>query len=139
MRDLYHNVLATQVLNPAVATTTKTSATIDLQGFNSTNVVFSLGQSGDTLSVSLYWTLTLQQSNDNVTFIPVASTDVSSGNVTTVVNAPSLDKTAYSIGYIGGMRYLQALATPTGTMASGTPIGIVALRGTAAYKPVFYP
>jgi len=139
MRDLYHNVLPTQVLNPAVATTTQTSSVIDLQGFNSASIVFSLGQAGDTLSTSLYWTLTLQQSNDNSTYVAVATTDVNEGVTSIAVNSPSLDKTVYSIGYIGGMRYLKAIVTPTGTMTSGTPIGIIALRGNAAYKPVVTP
>ena len=33
-------------------------------------------------------------------------------------------------------RYLRAVATPTGSHSSGTPIGIVALRGTPSYSPV---
>jgi len=139
MRDLYHNVLATQVLNPITATSTKTSSTIDLQGFNSASVVFNLGQAGDTLSGSLYWTLTLQHSDDNSTYAAVATTDVNEGVNSIAVNATTLDKTAYSIGYIGGKRYLQAVATPTGVMTNGTPIGITALRGTAAYRPVVTP
>ena len=136
MRDLYHNVLVTQHLNPVVSTSTKTSTTIDLQGFNSAVVVVALGQSGDTLSGSLYWTLTLQQSNDNATWVALAATDTNTGATSVVVNATTLDKAAYSIGYIGNMRYLQAVATPTGSVSSGVPIGVIALRGTAAYRPV---
>lgn len=139
MRDLYHNVLATQVLSPIVSTTTKTSATIDLQGFNSVSVVFTVGLSGDTLSNSLYWTLTLQDSPDNVTFTPVAAVSINAGSASIVVNSSSLDRTAYSFGYIGGQRYIQAVATPTGSVSSGVPIGVIALRGTAAYRPVVYP
>lgn len=136
MRDLYHNVLATQYLSPVVATTTKTSTTIDLQGYNGASVVFAVGQSGDTLSTSLYWTLTLQHSDDGVSFYAPAAADLNSPNLSVVLNATNLDKTAYSFGYQGGKRYLQAVATPTGTIASGVPIGVVALRGKAAYSPV---
>lgn len=139
MRDLYHNVLATQVLNPVVATTTKTSSTIDLQGYNSASIVFALGLSADTLSVSLYWTLTLQHSDTDSSYAAVATTDCNAGVNSITVNATNLDRTAYSIGYIGNKRYLQAVATPTGSVSSGMPMGVVALRGTAGYRPVVTP
>jgi len=136
MRDLYHNVLATQVLSPVVATSTKTSSTVDLEGFNSASIVFLVGASGDTLSTSLYWTLSIQHSADNVTYTPVATTDINAGNISSVVNSSGLASTAYSFGYIGANRYLQAVATPTGSVSSGIPIGILALRGTPSYRPV---
>ena len=139
MRDLYHNVLPTQVLNPVVSTTAKTSSVIDLQGFNSASVLFALGLSADTLSVSLYWTLSLQHSDDGVSFSAVASTDCNAGVTSITVNAPSLDRTVYSIGYIGNKRYLQALATPTGSVTTGMPVGMLALRATPSYRPVFTP
>lgn len=136
MRDLYHNILATQVLNPVVATAAKTSATIDLQGFNSVSIVFAIGQAADTLSGSVYWTLKLQHSDNDSSYSDVAAGDISAGAATIVLNATSLDKAAYSFGYMGAKRYVQAVATPTGTMSSGTPMGIVALKGNPAYRPV---
>lgn len=139
MRDLYHNVLAAQVLNPINSTATKTSSTIDTQGFNALSVVFALGLSADTLSGSVYWTLTLQHSDDGSTFTPVAATDCSSGTYTIAVNATTADRQAYSIGYLGTKRYVQATATPTGSTPSGMPIGIVALKGSAGYRPVVTP
>ena len=139
MRDLYHNVLPTQVLSPIVSTATKTSSTVDLQGFNSACVLFALGLSGDTLSTSLYWTLTLNHSVDGTTFTPTATSDCNAGVNSIVVNATTADRTVYTIGYLGANRYLQAVATPTGTIASGIPLGIVALKGTSAYRPVVTP
>lgn len=139
MRDLYHNVLTTQVLNPAVSTTTKTSSTIDLQGHNGLNVMFSIGQAGDTLSGTVYWTLKLQHSDDDTTYADIATTDASIGVTSIVVNSPSLDKVVYGIGYIGNKRYVKGVATPTGTHTVATPIGIIALRGVSAYRPVVTP
>jgi len=136
MRDLYHNVLATQHLNPVVSTTTKTSTAIDLQGYNSAIVLFSMGLSGDTLSGSVYWTLKLQHSDDNSTYTDLAAGDLNSSSLTSVVNSSALDETVYNFGYQGAKRYLKAVATPTGTHTNGTPIGVVALRGTAVYAPV---
>lgn len=139
MRDLYHSTLVTQVLNPVTSTSTKTSSTIDLQGYNGASVVFAIGQAGDTLTGSLYWTLKLQHCDDDATYVDVATTDINAGNATTVINATTLDKQAYSFGYIGARRYLKGVATPTGTHTNGTPIGILALRGHAAYRPVVTP
>lgn len=136
MRDLYGNVLVTQIFNPAVSTTTRTSATVDLQGFNSANLVVCLGQAGDTLSGSVYWTLKITHSSDDVTYTDTVAADMSQGITTMVVNATTLDKAAYGFGYIGAKRYLRAVATPTGTHSVGTPIGMVALRGTPNCAPV---
>lgn len=136
MRDLYHNVLVSQHLNPVVSTATKTSTAIDLQGYNGANVVFSIGLSGDTLSGSVYWTLKLQHSDDNSTYTDLAAGDLNSNSLTSVVNSASLDETAYIFGYQGGKRYLKAVSTPTGTHTVGTPISIVAMRGVAGYSPV---
>src|SRR5687768_12846823 len=115
MRDLYHNVKATQVLHPAVATTTQTSSTIDLKGFDSAMVTFAIGQSGDTLSGSVYWTLTLQHSDDDSDYTTVTDDDISGGAASAVIDSASLDEAAYSFGYIGAKRYLKGIATPTGT------------------------
>ncbi len=136
MRDLYHNVLATQVLKPATVTTTQTSSAIDLKGYDAASVVFSIGQSGDTLSGSVYWTLTLEESDDDSSYTTVAADDMHNSVGSIVINSSSLDETAYSFGYKGSKRYLKGVATKTGTHASGTPIGIIALRGKAGYSPV---
>lgn len=136
MRDLYRNVMVTQHFNPAVSTVTRTSSTIDLQGFNSANVVFAIGQAGDTLSGTVYWTLKVQHSDDDVSYTDVTAADLSNSSATTVVDSSSKDKTAYGFGYLGNKRYLKGVATPTGTHSVGTPIGILALRGTPSYSPV---
>lgn len=136
MRDLYHNLLVTQPVNPSVATTTQTSGAIDLQGYGSASVVFSLGQSGDTLSGSLYWTLKLQHSDDDSSYTNVAAADVIDGITSIVVDDAAEDERSYSMGYIGNKQYIKAVATPTGSHSNGTPLGVLALRGTASLSPV---
>lgn len=136
MRDLYHNVLVTQHLNPVTSSTTKTSTAIDLQGYNSAEVIFSIGLSGDTLSGSVLWTLKLQHSDDDSTYTDTVLADLSNTSATVVIDSSAEDETAYSFGYIGNKRYLKGVATPTGTHSNGTPIGILALRDASAYKPV---
>ncbi len=136
MRDLFHNVLVTQHLNPITSSTTRTSTAIDLQGFNAAEVAFAIGQSGDTLSGSVLWTLKLQHSDDDSVYTDTALTDLNNTSLTYVLNATTLDKTTYLFGYQGAKRYLKGVATPTGTHTNGTPIGILAMRSSAAYRPV---
>lgn len=140
MRDLYHNVLATQVLAPATATTAQTSSAIDMQGYNALSVVFNIGASGDTLSGSIYWTLKLEHSDSSGSgYADCAATDINAGAATIVIDgSTNLASSAYSFGYIGGKRYVKAVATPTG-VSTGAPIGVLALRGAAGYDPVVYP
>lgn len=136
--DLYDNISVTQVLSAAAAKTTQTSSAIDRQGFNNATVIFNIGQCGDTLSGALYWTLKLQDSTDGSSYNDVTAAGLLGGlsSSTIVINAPGQDQKAYKFGYVGGNRYLKAVATPTGSMANGTPIGIVALRGGANLAPV---
>ena len=135
MRDLYNDISVTQPLNPVVSTTTKTSTAVDLQGFNSASILFSIGQSADSLSGSIYWTLKLQHSDDDLSYGDLDAADVL-GSASIVVDSTSEDELVYRIGYVGKKRYLKGIATPTGTHSSGTPIGIIALRGRAAYTSV---
>ncbi len=136
MHDLYHNVAVQQALNPVNATATQTSSTIDLQGYNSATVVVALGTAGDTLSGSVFWTLTLQESSDDSSYSAVTTAGLLNGAASYVVNSSSLDKTAYNFAYIGGKRYVQAVITKTGTMTVGTPLAVIGLKGNASKKPV---
>jgi hypothetical protein len=136
MKDLYSNVLVSQPALAATITATRTSSAVDMQGFNSLNVIFAVGQTGDTLSGSVYWTLKLTHSDDNVTFPDVVASELNAGAATAVINSNSLDEAVYSFGYNGGKRYVKAVATNTGTHTNGTPMSVLALRGAAAYSPV---
>lgn len=135
--DLYDNISVTQVLSAAAATTTQTSSAISLQGFYNLTVVFNIGHCGDTLSGSLYWTLKLQDSPDGTTYTDVTTAgllgDLSSNTI--VINASGQDQKAYKFGYVGGNPYVKAVAVAAGSMSSGTPIGIISLRGSPGLAP----
>jgi len=136
MRDLYHNIQTSQVLHPVTATTTKTSATVDVQGFDGAVLTVALGQSGDTLSGSVYWTLKLTHSDESAAnFTDVTLADLRNGAETIAVNSPSLDETCYSFGYAGTKRYLRVVATASGTHTNGTPMAMLAVLGDASYTP----
>jgi hypothetical protein len=136
MKDLYHNLNVQQVLSPVVSTTSKTSSAIDMQGFESAIVSVAIGQSGDSLSGSVYWTLKLQHSDTDSGYADVTADELMNDSATVVVNSSSLDETAYNFGYKGGKRYVKAVATPSGSHSSGTPIAMLAVQGHASYSPV---
>lgn len=137
MKDIYRNILVSQHLNPAAVSTAQTSSTIDLQGYDSANVVFAVGLSAATLSGSVYWTLKLTHSDESAAnFTDVTEADLSNSAATVVIDSSSEDETVYGFGYVGSKRYLRAVATPTGSHGGTTPIGVIALRGTPAYAPV---
>ncbi len=136
MQDISSNISVTQLLTPVMSTTAKTSTSIDLQGFQACLVLIHIGFSLDTLGAGLFWTLKLQHSDNNSTWSDVVAADVNSGVTSYVVNSAALDEAVYKFGYLGNKRYLRAQALPTGTHTSGTPLGMIAVRGEAALMPV---
>lgn len=137
LRDSVNNLKITQVLDPVVSTADKTSAVIDMQGYGSLAVIFNIGQCGDTLSGSLLWTLTLQESDASGSgYTTVAAADLVGGVASVVIDDAAEDETAVVFGYKGTKRYVKALATKTGSHSTGTPIGITAIRGRAEQLPV---
>ena len=59
MKDLANNLAVTQLVDPATTTATVNSASIDTQFDNGAMIIVNVGESGDTLSGSVYWTLIL--------------------------------------------------------------------------------
>lgn len=136
MKDLLHSQKISQVLTPAVKTTTQTSAEVDMQGFESLNVLFSIGQSGDTLSGSVKWTLKLEHSDTTSTgFTDVDAAGVFNSAATVVIDAAAEDEAVYTLGYKGGKQFVRAVATATGTHSTGTPMAILAVQGDASLNP----
>lgn len=136
-REMVSDVKFATAIVPAVATATVTSAEIDLQGFDSATVLFDIGNSGDTLSGSVYWTLTLTESDTSGgTFTTVAAADIVGGVASHLIDAPAEDSVVVAFGYTGSKRYIKGVATKTGTHSNGTPIGIASALGHASNAPV---
>lgn len=145
MRDLHNNVKVTQLLDPATVTADATTASIDLQGYDSAELLVAVGESGDTLSGTVYWDLIVQESADNTVFTAVADADLlTRGNaITTVtdgkfatIDAAAEDDAVFKIGYVGSKRYVHVKIDATGTHTNGTDIGVLGERGKAHQAPV---
>ena len=150
MRDLHNNLEITQLLDPATLTADATAAdtttsSIDMQGFDSAEIIVNVGESGDTLSGSVKWDFALYESDDNTTFTACADADlITRGNsITTTtsgifatVDAAAEDDAVYKVGYAGGSRYVHVNIDPTGAHSNGTPISVTGVRGNPAQAPV---
>lgn len=135
MRDIKTNLSVVRVIDPDTFTADKTcDADIDLQGYEGCLVIVNVGASGDTLSGTVYWSLELEESDDDSTYTDVAAADMIGDNAGgsgqfALIDDPAEDDTVYSVGYIGSKRYLRVILNATGTHTNGTPIGAVAVRG----------
>tara|TARA_R110000787_G_scaffold273374_1_gene381066 strand:- start:541 stop:1005 length:465 start_codon:yes stop_codon:yes gene_type:complete len=132
-KDLANNLKMTQVLDPATTSATVNTTGLDLNGANGAMINVLIGESGDTLSGSVYWDLILQDSADNSSWSAVTSNtdvsfaDVDSSGIYATIDAASEDDASYPIGYNGAKRYVRVAITKTGTHTNGTPIGAVGI------------
>lgn len=136
MQDLISNISATQIINPVLSVSARTSATVDLQGYQGCVIIVNIGLTLDALNSSNYWTLKVQHSDNASSWSDTTSADFKNATATYVVNSTALDETAYLFGYIGTKRYVRAQIVNSGTHSSGTPMGASVVRGEPALLPV---
>lgn len=138
MKDLYHNNLAVKSILSILGNNTGegTGIAVDLQGFEGALAIFNIGQSGDTLSGSVYITVSLQESENGSTgWASPAAADVEGVN-DVVIDDPAEDEIIIQIGYKGSKRYLRAYIAFDGTHTNGIPIGAVIVKGFPRHAPV---
>ncbi len=141
MRDMSSDLSALSLFVPGVLTATPAASVIDLQGFEGCTLYLTTGIGGITFTGANRIDLTLQHSDDGVTFVNVASTDLVGAPAVAAGVAQSYQaaKPALPIdefGYKGTKRYLQAVATFVGTHGTGTPVAGLAVRGFPLKAPV---
>lgn len=127
MKDLHSHLAAVQALAPAVVSATATADPIDLQGFNSAEVIVLTGaivSAGD-------FTVSLEHSD---TTTGGDFTAVTGADLLGAFPASLAADSVYRVGYVGAKRYVRTVATKNG----GTSIaaGIVVIKGHASDTPV---
>lgn len=142
MKDLKNNIGVVQSLAPAARSSDADGTGVDLQGFESATVVIDMGAEGITLSSTNKIEIELEHSDDNSTFTDVTSSaDVigatpDSNGVIATFDDPGEAPAISSVGYIGGKRYIRAVANFSGTHGSATPLGVSVIKGHARKNPV---
>jgi len=115
------------------------SAACDLLDYDGCLIVVNVGNSGDTLSGSVYIELEVETSDDNSTWVDAADAMIT-GAVTgtntgtfAVINAPTEDSAIFTTAYLGRERYVRVVVNVTGTHSSGTPVATQYIRTRARY------
>lgn len=142
MRDFEANVKIDQVVDSAVFTADADGASVDMKDYTHVFFLANVGESGDTLSGSVYVLLELEDSADDSSFANCADADltnsVTGATVGTFakIDAAAEDDTPYYTEYRGSARYVRPVVNVVGTHSNGIPIGIVAFRFGAERVPV---
>jgi hypothetical protein len=142
--DLANNTAVALSYKPTVTTAAANGTGVDLQGYKSATLVAFIGAEGDTLSGSVYFEISLEHSDDNSTFTDVTQSDITNGTIASGGIWLKLDGTAggdpdttglvTQVGYIGGKRYIRGVIAKTGTHSTGTPIGLMVVKGDALHS-----
>lgn len=145
MRDLENGVGVQQIVDPVTAsgTTDITSEEIDTQKFNGLCLRALFGESGDTLSGTVYVEAEVQHSNTSGSgYAACANSDlttyVTGTNTGTFakVDAAAEDDAVYTTQYIGNKRYVKVIFNLTGTHTNGIPVAALAEKLVPKYPPV---
>jgi hypothetical protein len=117
-------------------TTTTNLTYADGQSAHGVCHAINIGDSGDTLSGSVYWTVTMQDSDATgsgwatVTDSGYIVDELNSANASGVlatIDAPTEDQITVAAHYVGPKRYSRLRISATGTHTNGTPCAGVAV------------
>ena len=124
---------------PAVITSDSDGASCDLINHGSCLIAYSVGNSGDTLSSTVYIELEVQTSSDGSTWVAAPDADVTATvtgtNTGTVakIDAPAEDSKLFTAAYTGGERYVRGSLNLTGTHTNGCAVSLAYTRSRAKY------
>lgn len=142
MRDFENNLKHDLVVVPAVITADANGASVDMAEYRHLAFYALVGNSGDTLSGSVYIELEVEDSADDSSFADCADalvTNTVTGTTTgtfLVANLPAEDQIIAMCEYKGSARYVRPVINVTGSHTNGTPIAIMAVRTGLRNLPV---
>lgn len=142
LRDELTQLTLTQTIDPVTLAgngTTTNGTAFDGANCNSVTHVVNVGESGDTLSGSVFFTLVLEHSDvvgsgyaavNDASFVVLGGASTTFNTSTgafAVVDGAADDDAVYAIAYIGPKRYTRVNVVRTGNNANGTPTSSVVL------------
>lgn len=144
MQDLSNNINPAVSIINAVKTAAANGTGVDLQGYEGATVLVDVGAEGDTLSSSVHFEISLEESDDDSTYTDVTQAGIVDGTITAGGIFLKLDGTAggnpdttggiFRVEYVGGKRYIRVVLAKTGTHSNGTPIGAMVVRHKARHS-----
>lgn len=140
MRDFHSGLIAVLAIAPALYSADTTPIDIDLQGYNSAEIVMPIGVGGITFSAANKIEFKLTHSDDGTTFTDVTDSDmlgvtgIADGIIKSLVAAHGTAG-VYRFGYKGNKRYLRLVADFSGTHGTGTPLSAIVLKSDGHDSP----
>ena len=139
MFDLHNELKIVRAVSPVAIGTTgtgKTSAAIDLAGYNAAEISISYGTV--TATNAVFTVLLTECQTTGGTFTSVADADLIgtealAGLGAAVRTSGTTKNVTKSVGYKGFMRYIKAKVSSTVT--AGTPIGVNVVKGHPRFHP----
>jgi len=136
MRDLHNNIAVVQLMAPQTITGDTYSSVLDLQDYESAEIVVNVGTCSTVDTDSNYVTPILQESDT------LTEADYSSVTASDILNSFSAITTTASqvqnVGYIGSKRYIRVFADETGSVGA-VPISVTAILHNARHNPPTAP
>ena len=140
--DLENQTTISQIVDPAVTSIDVLSTVVDMAGFRDVTALVSVGESGDTLSGTVYVELEMQESDDDSTYTACADADITNavtGSTNTgtfaLIDAAAEDDAVYASMYLGSKQYVKVNINVTGTHTNGIPVGVLAVQSGENYLP----
>jgi hypothetical protein len=134
MKDLHSRIAVAELIAAAVISADNTPAAVDLLGFDSAEIVLSIGVGGITFTGTNKVEFVLTHSDDNSSYSNVTDADmlgvtgITGGIIKSLVAAKAAADVS-RFGYIGSKRYLKLLADFSGTHGAGTAIAACVVKG----------
>jgi hypothetical protein len=136
MKDLHNNIAIVQLLAPQTLTADTYSKILDLQNFESAEILINVGTCATVDSTANYVTPKIEESDSlkNADFAAVDSANLLGALAAIVTTDAQIQK----VGYVGNKRYIRILADATGTVG-GVPMGVVGILSLARHNPAVAP
>ena len=135
---IHDSIELVKSIDPAVVTADTNGTGVDLAGFEAAEIVFSIGESADTLSGSVYLELEVEDSPDNSVWTNCGAADLldaEAAGLAATIDAAAEDDVVVKVGYVGGQRYVRPVINVTGTHTNGTPLAACVIKGKPRHAP----
>lgn len=136
MVDQVQSMLPVRMISPLSieATTPIVSQVVDTLGFGSLTILFGTGVLTDLVASIL-----IEDSSDNVVFVPVEDRFLRGNQESNLANAADDDNKVASIGYLRGLQFVRVTLTPTTATAVTNEYFVLGLLGDPHEGPTVPP
>ena len=145
MQDLHNSIAAVVAVNTqTISGASLGSGTIDLQGFNSAEIIAHLGdidELGGSPVGDAKLEMKLEHAADDGTGAPGAYANVALADVigptsvtSGIVASTTTDLNLLEVGYIGEKRFIRVTLVPT-SLTNGGPVSAMVVKGAPRHAP----